>query len=86
MASNLSYTGSHEVSINIMFCHIYNVTDPDERSKEETERKYLELCFMWLSDRQHKWLFMPYFQKQVINYKFLSLIDIEFPEKRKSHS
>lgn len=41
---------------------------------------------MWLSDRQHKGLFMPYFQKQVINYKFLSLIDREFPEKRKGHS
>jgi hypothetical protein len=41
--SILSYTGSHYVYINIMLCHIYTVTDPDERSKEETERKYLEI-------------------------------------------
>jgi len=69
-----------------MLCHIYTVTEPHERSKEETERKFLEMCIMWFSDRRHKGLFMPYFQKQVINYKFLSLIDREFPEKRKGHS
>jgi hypothetical protein len=66
MASILSYTDSYYVYINIMLCHIYTVTDPDERSKEETERKYLELCFKWFSDRQDKGLFTPYFQKHVI--------------------
>jgi hypothetical protein len=44
------------------------------------------LCFMWFSDRQDKGLFTPYFQNHLIKYKSLSLIDREFPEKRKGHS
>lgn len=71
-----------------IFRHTYTHWYESSRLKQARnwKKRYLELGFMWFSDRQEKWLFMLQCYKQAINYRSLTPTDRELPQKRKDHS